>query len=46
MRGEQKGGYIDKMSFAGSPPLARGTAMGLRVVNAKRRITPACAGNR
>ena len=46
LRGEQVYSNLTNRSVSGSPPLARGTAVSLRVVNAERRITPACAGNR
>ena len=46
LRGEQLRRAFQKRQYAGSPPLARGTAMSCLSVSRICRITPACAGNR
>ena len=46
MRGEQTATSRTRCGIAGSPPLARGTALPSEHGRGNRRITPACAGNR
>ena len=45
LRGEQMKMYVDIATGEGSPPLARGTAIGTFAALAAAGITPACAGN-
>ena len=45
LRGEQASSWRRAYRTLGSPPLARGTGEKLTGEKAKRRITPACAGN-
>ena len=45
LRGEQKRCISSMDGSGGSPPLARGTAIGLAAIIATGGITPACAGN-
>ena len=46
MRGEQSIYLLIAFPPSGSPPLARGTAVGVCGQSAITGITPACAGNR
>ena len=46
MRGEQLTINADENGNTGSPPLARGTVVLSAALYRRRRITPACAGNR
>ena len=45
LRGEQFDKVLQEKTEAGSPPLARGTAIASPLRLSMRRITPACAGN-
>ena len=45
MRGEYRLVAAEKAVTQGSPPLARGILLNLRLRRSIRRITPACAGN-
>ena len=45
MRGEQWVVPVKSGKPLGSPPLARGTVLFLRLYMAAKGITPACAGN-
>ena len=44
--GEQMAGYTNTDGRKGSPPRVRGTAQKSSLTLGRRRITPACAGNR
>ena len=46
LRGEQPRADLEKWVRRKSPPLARGTAVGIHKFNRGYGITPACAGNR
>ena len=46
LRGEQLGDALNDIGGKGSPPLARGTGPCKTSRPTRRRITPACAGNR
>ena len=46
LRGEQSSNFDILAAKSGSPPLARGTEVGIAQVSIAQGITPACAGNR